>query len=176
MIVCPCVRTDLCVVDDAMMNAVLDPLGDLEAEAEDHFTWEIHNYSKLPHRNVSPEYEIGGYKWSSLPCSRADGVGAFSSFHGEIVKKTVHPSTSKPSRLKAPLQTGTSARSSQSACGTPPTRKYTDNSPPATASTMENQIGGSPISSAFATRISDQITITKPLLRRVETIPISLCT
>ena len=51
--------------DDAMKALTLEPLGDLEVLHEGHFTWEIRNYSKLPLRNLSPEFECGGFKWYS---------------------------------------------------------------------------------------------------------------
>lgn len=46
-----------------MRQTVLDPVGDLEILHEGQFNWEITNYAKLPHRNLSPEFECGGYKW-----------------------------------------------------------------------------------------------------------------
>ena len=62
MIVLP-VRSNRLIVDETMKNMALDPPGDLEIVAEAYNTWEIHNFSKLGHRNLSPEFECAGYKW-----------------------------------------------------------------------------------------------------------------
>jgi hypothetical protein len=70
---------------DAMKTHTLDPPGDLHILHETHFTWEIHNYSKLPARNLSPEFDCGGFKWYSLSKSTNKGVSCSSP--GETIKK-----------------------------------------------------------------------------------------
>lgn len=111
-----------------MKNAIMEPVGDLEVLHEGHFTWEIHNYQKLKDRTLSPEYELGGYKWSpptpSLYKTQLTlyGTGGFYILRGETLRKKIRPPTSKPFLPKMPPQTGTSAHNSQSPYGTPPTQ------------------------------------------------------
>jgi hypothetical protein len=50
-------------VDEAMKNAILDPVGELEVLHEGHLTWKIHNYGNMKDRSLSPEFELGGFKW-----------------------------------------------------------------------------------------------------------------
>lgn len=50
-------------VDEAMKNAILDPVGELEVLHEGHLTWKIHNYGSMKDRSLSPEFELGGFKW-----------------------------------------------------------------------------------------------------------------
>ena len=58
-----CIHRLMYFVDEAMKNAILDPVGEFEVLHEGHLTWKIHNYGNMKDRSLSPELDLGGYKW-----------------------------------------------------------------------------------------------------------------
>jgi hypothetical protein len=105
-----------------MKAYVLDDLPGKTILHEGHFTWEITNYNKLPHRNHGPEFQVGGYNWFPRSLTQLT-TGASSSSLGETTKKNVHQLTSKQPLLPILHPKGTYAPNSQSACGIPPTKR-----------------------------------------------------
>ena len=50
-------------VDEAIKNRYMQPVPDLEIEAEGCYTWTIENYRSLNKKEHGPTFEVGGYPW-----------------------------------------------------------------------------------------------------------------